>query len=168
GVTLDGGLILRIRRAIAAHASALYVPELVVAVEELPVTHSGKRSERAGRDAVAGLAAINSEALANPGSIEQIRTAVSTADAARIDREPGEVPERAPTIEKLRAIWKAVLGVETIADDDAFFALGGTSLLALRLFHLIEANLGTSLPLSAILEAPTLAELTAVVDDTSQ
>jgi acetoacetyl-CoA synthetase len=167
GAALDGGLIIRIRRAIAAHASALYVPELMVAVGELPVTHSGKRSERAGRDAVSGLAAVNSEALANPGTIERIRSAVSGAEAARVDRDPGEMPEGASTIEKLRAIWEAVLGVEPIADDDAFFELGGTSLQALELFLMIETKLATALPLSAILEAPTLGELAAVVDDPS-
>ncbi len=45
--TLDGRLTARLRREIARHASPAHVPELVVAVDELPTTHSGKRSERA-------------------------------------------------------------------------------------------------------------------------
>jgi len=165
GAALDGALILRIRREIAAAATALHVPELVVAVEELPVTHSGKRSERAGRDAVNGRAAANRGALANPGSLEAIGRAVEQAEAARAERELRAQGEDAPTVERLRAIWEVVLGVEPLADDDDFFEVGGTSLLAVRLFFLIADRLGRELPLSTLLEAPTLAELASVVDD---
>ena len=58
-----------------------------------------------------------------------------------------------------------VLGAESLADDDDFFEVGGTSLLAVRLFHLIAERLDRELPLSTLLEAPTIAELAAVVDD---
>lgn len=165
---LDGELILRIRRQIAAHTSTLHVPELVVAVDELPVTHSGKRSERAGRDAVNGRPAANRGALANPGSIEAIRDAVVLAEDARAERELAAASEDAPTIERLRAIWETVLGVAPLADDDDFFEVGGTSLLAVRLFHLIADRLGRELPLSTLLEAPTIVELAAAVDDPSR
>jgi acetoacetyl-CoA synthetase len=169
GEKLDGKLTLQIRRVIARNASALHVPELVVAVGELPVTHSGKRSERAGRDAVNGRAAANRHALANPDSIQKIERAVGLAEATRIDRgEPAAVPEGAPTAERLRAIWEAVLGIESLADDDDFFEVGGTSLLAVRLFHLIAERLDRELPLSTLLEAPTIAELAAVIDDPSR
>ena len=51
---LDARLVVRIRREIARNASAAHVPALVAQVGELPRTHSGKRSERAARDAVNG------------------------------------------------------------------------------------------------------------------
>jgi acetoacetyl-CoA synthetase len=165
GEALDGELVLRIRREIAATATALHVPELVVAVDALPVTHSGKRSERAGRDAVNGRAAANRGALANPASLEAIGRAVERAEAARAERELRAQGEDAPTVERLRAIWEVVLGVEPLADDDDFFEVGGTSLLAVRLFFLIADRLDRELPLSTLLEAPTLAELAAVIDD---
>jgi len=169
GEELDGALTLRIRRAIASQASALHVPELVVAVDELPTTHSGKRSERAGRDAVHGHTATNRHALANPDSVEAIGQAVTLAEAERSNRgEPAAVPRDAPTVERLRAIWEAVLGIESLADDDDFFEVGGTSLLAVRLFHLIAERLDRELALSTLLEAPTIAELAAVVDDPSR
>jgi acetoacetyl-CoA synthetase len=166
GEALDGELVMRIRRTIARHASALHVPELVVAVDELPVTHSGKRSERAGRDAVNGHAVANRAALANPESVESVTWAVDLAEADRIDREEAIfVPDDAPTVEKLRAIWEVVLGTASLADDDDFFEIGGTSLLAVRLFFLIAERLDRELPLSTLLEAPTIAELATTIDD---
>jgi acetoacetyl-CoA synthetase len=162
----DGKLTMRIRRTIARHTSALHVPELVVAVDELPATHSGKRSERAGRDAVDGRVAANRHALTNPDSVEKIGRAVALAEAARSEREErAGVAKDAPTVERLREIWEIVLGAESLADDDDFFEVGGTSLLAVRLFHLIAERLDRELPLSTLLEAPTIAELAVVVDD---
>jgi len=168
GAELGGELILRIRREIATQTTAVHVPELVVAVEELPVTHSGKRSERAGRDAVNGRRPANAAALANPDSVEEIGRTVARAEAERAERARVAGGEDAPTIERLRAIWEVVLGFEPLPDDADFFEVGGTSLLAVRLFHMIAERMGRELPLSTLLEAPTLAELAAVVEDPSR
>ena len=168
GEELDGDLILRMRRRLMEDASALHVPELLVAVDELPVTHSGKRSERAGGDAVNGREVANLGALANPESIEGIARAVVLAEEARADRERAAASEDAPTVERLRAIWEAVLGVGPLDGDDDFFEVGGTSLLAVRMFHMVAARMDRELPLSTLLEAPTLAELAAMIDDPSR
>ncbi len=165
GAELDGEVGKRIRRAIAEQTTPLHVPELVVAVEELPVTHSGKRSERAGRAAVEGQAASNREALANPDSLERIRAAVVAAEAALARREGAALSSDRPTVDKVRALWESVLGLQGIDDGDDFFALGGTSLQAVRVFTRIRDQLGVELPLSVLMEAPTVAELAAVVDD---
>src|SRR3954470_18584049 len=85
---LDGRLSVRIRREIARSTSPAHVPELVVRVDELPTTHSGKRSERAARDALSGAPSVNAEALGNPQSLAEIRGAVEAALAER-----REVPE---------------------------------------------------------------------------
>jgi acetoacetyl-CoA synthetase len=165
GAELDRELRRRIRTTIARQATALHVPELVVAVDELPVTHSGKRSERAGRDAVEGREAANLRALANPGSLQQIRRGVAEAEAALAGAGLEALPEGASTKDQVRAIWETALGLEEIGDEEDFFALGGTSLQAVHVFTLIRERLDVDLPLSALIEAPTVAALTESVED---
>ncbi len=64
---------------------------------------------------------------------------------------------------KIAAIWAKALGVKTVAPDDNFFALGGHSLLGVKLLSEIQAKTGLEedLRLSDLLEFPTLGEFTA-------
>jgi acetoacetyl-CoA synthetase len=165
GVRLDTELTLRIRRTIGAQTTALHVPELIAPVEALPVTHSGKRSERAGRDAVEGRAAANERALANPDSLAQIQRAVVEVEAGLAAHGLGSLTADASTADRVRAIWESVLGIQGIGEADGFFDLGGTSLQAVRVFTQIRDRLGVDLPLSVLMEAPTVTELAAAVDD---
>lgn len=164
GAALDGRLAVRIRREIARCASPAHVPDLLVAVDELPCTHSGKRSERAARDAVNGLPVRNSEALANPGSLEGIRRAVALAEKQRRELAGAEPEPDATTEARVRAIWESVLGFAPLHADDNFFDVGGTSLAAVRVFQLIHDRMGVDLPLSTLLRAPTPAALAAIID----
>ncbi len=65
--------------------------------------------------------------------------------------------------EQVAAIWARALGVKAVAPDDNFFALGGHSLLGVKLLAEIQAKTGmeAELMLSDLLEFPTLGEFTA-------
>ncbi len=63
-------------------------------------------------------------------------------------------------------IWTQLLGVKTVARDDNFFALGGHSLLGVKLIAAVQATLPpeVELTLSDLLEHPTLGDFTAHVE----
>ncbi|MBZ0124108.1 MAG: polyketide synthase dehydratase domain-containing protein, partial [Roseovarius sp.] len=70
-------------------------------------------------------------------------------------------PETA-TQTRLAALWQGLLGIDPIGIHDSFFDLGGHSLLAVRLFAAVKRDMGVQLPISALLEAPTVAALAAL------
>ncbi|MEP0942552.1 MAG: acetoacetate--CoA ligase [Rhizobiaceae bacterium] len=68
-VTLDDELTKSIRLKIRTGASPRHVPAVVVAVDDIPRTKSGKITELAVRDIVHGRSVKNREALANPEAL---------------------------------------------------------------------------------------------------
>jgi len=60
--------------------------------------------------------------------------------------------------------WESLLGVAGVGVEDDFFALGGSSLQAARLFADIARRTGVKLPMTTILEAPTPRALAARID----
>jgi acetoacetyl-CoA synthetase len=73
GLELDEALSDRIRAAIRTGCSPRHVPAVIVAVPEVPRTRSGKLVEIAVRDVVHGRPVRNTEALANPESLDYFR-----------------------------------------------------------------------------------------------
>lgn len=167
--TLDGRLAVRIRREIARYASSAHVPDLIVEVDELPTTHSGKRSERAARDAVNNVPGGDVQALRNPGALDKIRRAVAVAASQRLQLAPvGEPTQEESSVARVVAICEAILGVTPLRADDNFFDMGGTSLAAVRLFQMIHDRMGVDLPLSTILGAQTPSALAAVLEGSAE
>ncbi|WP_051152824.1 non-ribosomal peptide synthetase [Nocardia niigatensis] len=61
------------------------------------------------------------------------------------------------------AAFAEVLGVDQVWRGDDFFALGGNSLIATRVVARLGAALGTAVPVRALFDAPTVAELAELV-----
>jgi amino acid adenylation domain-containing protein len=60
---------------------------------------------------------------------------------------------------QLTRIWEKVLGIQSVGIKDNFFDLGGHSLLAVQLFAQIDATFNKKLPLSTLLQEPTIEQL---------
>ena len=74
GFELNHDLENRIRKKLREDGSPRHVPAIILAVEDIPRTRSGKISELAVRAVVNGDPIRNIEALANPESLEQFRS----------------------------------------------------------------------------------------------
>jgi thioesterase domain-containing protein/acyl carrier protein len=57
---------------------------------------------------------------------------------------------------RLLALWQEVLGINRLGVEDNYFELGGSSLMAVRLMAEVWRRFGVKLPLTAILESPTV------------
>jgi amino acid adenylation domain-containing protein len=123
--------------ALTAHVSEdlpdYMVPAAWVRIHSIPLTPNGK---------------IDRAALPKPS--ESARTTV--------DGTP-----RNETEQKLAAVWREVLKKESVGIHDNFFALGGHSLVAIRLLGRIAKTFGQRLSLRTLFENPTVAELAPVV-----
>jgi acetoacetyl-CoA synthetase len=74
GEILNDALRDKIRKQIKDNTSPLHVPKKILEVSDIPRTISGKISELAVRDVVHGRPVTNTEALANPESLEIYRS----------------------------------------------------------------------------------------------
>jgi thioesterase domain-containing protein/acyl carrier protein len=76
--------------------------------------------------------------------------------ASRPLREGSFVEPRTALQVELTGVWARLLHLDRVGIRDEFEALGGTSLIAAQLFAEIEERFGRQLPLTTILEAPTV------------
>lgn len=92
----------------------------------------------------------------------------------KLDRKALPVPERASrnaysepvtlTEKKLAALWQQILKVERVGLHDNFFELGGDSLTAAEMIAHFPARFQMELPLGSLFEAPTIANLAALIE----
>jgi acyl carrier protein len=94
-------------------------------------------------------------ALESGGSAAAI-PAAQNAEHARPDDDVGD---------RVAAIWRALLGIESIQPNDNFFELGGHSLLAIQLASRLRDTFQIDVPVHALFESPTVAELSARINE---
>jgi amino acid adenylation domain-containing protein len=111
------------------------LPSVFVALEELPLTPSGKVDRRV----------------------------LPAPEGERPGLETTYVPPCTPEEEILAGIWARVLGVSRVGAHDNFFDLGGHSLLAVQLLSRVREIFQVELPLSDLFETPTVAELAEII-----
>ncbi|MFJ9847172.1 phosphopantetheine-binding protein [Kitasatospora sp. NPDC101155] len=69
-------------------------------------------------------------------------------------------------IEKeITALWAEALGLDSVAGDEDFFDLGGTSITAIRLLPEITERFGVEPTIGVIFDHPTAREMAAVLAD---
>ncbi len=109
-----------------------------------------------------------------PVPLEQVRLAMAEVPKVRAntDGERSAVTIKDPLAAALAGEWQQLLGVSSVGPDDDFFALGGHSLNAVRLFNRIRKSFDIDMPLAQLYESPTVTALAEAmrargyVDDT--
>ena len=96
-----------------------------------------------------------------PGRVHRRRQRPQWKRLAAIDASPAAkqviLSSQTSSEETLARLWAKAMGLAQVGRNDNFFAMGGTSLQAARLFAGIEETFGVNLPLSTLVQAPTIA-----------
>ncbi len=86
-----------------------------------------------------------------------------TSASQRAHATPVPLPAANPIEAQLKTLWEEVLGRRNLGIHDDFFALGGDSLRAARIFARLQESLKVAVPLNALFQAPTIASLGRVI-----
>ena len=137
-IVLDRGqspAIEDIRRFLQAKLPDYMVPAAFVVLEAMPLNPNQKIDRRA-------------LPMPTPENLAGFKTVV---------------PPRNDWERQLIEIWENVLGIQPIGIRHNFFDLGGTSLLAVQMLTQIEKLWGKNLPITTLLQAPTIKDLAKVL-----
>jgi acyl transferase domain-containing protein len=113
------------------------------------------------RLAAAGNAARRARLPGYP--FERLRLWIEPAKGSAVEAPAEAVvtkqPRESGAAETIAEVWREVLGVPAIGPDDDFLALGGDSLIAVRIAARLRQRLGCELGPSALFEGGTVAGL---------
>lgn len=123
--------VQQLRHRLQQHLPAYLVPDALILLERLPLTANGK---------------IDRQALPSPERLASVTES--------------EQPQ-GPIEEALAGIWRDILGIQQVARTDNFFALGGDSILSLKLIARIRKHIagGNGLSLAELMQANSFQEL---------
>jgi len=120
-----------VRGFLAERLPEYMVPAAFVVLDKLPLSANGK---------------VDRGALPAPDSVRQ---------GARKELVAPTTPEE----KVLAGIWAQVLGVEQVGVEDAFFEIGGDSLLAVQLISRVRDALRVEMSLRELFDSMTVAEM---------
>ncbi|WP_445172954.1 amino acid adenylation domain-containing protein [Microcoleus sp.] len=129
-------LVPQLQAYLAEKLPEYMVPSAFVVLESLPVTANGKVD----------------------------RLALPAPEPIKLEWAGGYVAPHTSIEEVLVKIWAEVLGIKRVGIRDNFFELGGHSLLATQLVSRVRDAFAVELPLRRVFEAPTIAELSEIVE----
>jgi amino acid adenylation domain-containing protein len=102
-------------------------------------------------------------ALTQSGKIDY----AALPDIRAVDDRSASTPPRTPLERKIAGLWADLLKVPHIGVDDEFFALGGDSLLLIRILAELATRHGVHIAPSAFLKHPTVAGTAQLIDEYS-
>ncbi|WP_163866519.1 amino acid adenylation domain-containing protein [Myxococcus eversor] len=111
------------------------VPSVLVRLDALPLAPTGK---------------VDRKALPAPGRPQLASRGAHEGPRDELER-------------KLVRVWEEVLGVSPVGVTEDFFALGGHSLMAIRLLARIRGAVGRALPVSTLFQRATVEHVASVL-----
>lgn len=122
--------------AVRAHLAEHKVPHRVVLLDRLPRNGSGKILKAELRERFSAEAPVAASFVGPRDRTESV----------------------------VASVWEAVLGLPRVGAHDDFFALGGHSLAAAQIAARLQDAFSVDLPVAAVFESPTVAELARAVE----
>ena len=176
GFRVDVGEVENALRAVAGVRDAVVVPsELVpgeprllayfVASPGAPVTAGGLRAAlaRVLPDYMIPSQFVPLDAIPVTPNGKTDRLRLPPPPRERTDRDAVRRPPGSAVESSLAVMWAEVLGLDEFGLDDDFFELGGDSLHAARIAARVTAAWKLAIPVGALLEAATVAQMAKVV-----
>ncbi|MEW9711499.1 amino acid adenylation domain-containing protein [Paenibacillus sp. SI92] len=104
---------------------------------------------------------LNAMPMTANGKID--RKALPSAEMIGSDTEMAFVPPRDVIELQIAKIWEDVLEISPVGVTDNFFAIGGHSLIAVRIMAQLKEKFGQTLPMSTLFEGTTVEHLAAII-----
>ncbi|WP_375773016.1 acyltransferase domain-containing protein [Archangium gephyra] len=113
-------------------------------------------------------APLQATASTSPGERRPVFASPSATSRRSPRKGAPAVPARNGTERALADCFRELFRLEEVGIHDDFFALGGDSLMGLRLTRLISQRLGVPVPLKTLVESPTIAGLAEKLGSTGE
>ena len=133
------------RRQAALLLPDYMIPADFVLLPSLPITANGK---------------LDRSALPAPAASRPSRSQAEASITSTLLDSPEE--------QLILSLWKEALRTDHVAPDDNFFAIGGHSLIAVKIMAQLATITGRRLPLSALFEYPTVRALASLLQQKNE